>query len=203
MTEETIKRKLPGWAKVLIALVIIGIVGLTTIAVGGVYFAQKIYRDSMDPAMIQKAAHEIAKFSEPLPQGYKYLMGFSNKSLGINLLAIDNKGDQFLMLLKYPEKEEDAAKLVDRSYETGFSTPQATAKFESVKGRGTLDVGGASMPYILGNMSDQDGRKLQGLVGCVVKKDTHEALLLYGVQFSGKDYDMAVTEGFLKTIKSL
>ena len=107
------------------------------------------------------------------------------------------------MLLKYPEKEEDAAKLVQRSYESGFSTPQATAKFESVKNRGNFDIGGVSMPYILGNMTDQEGHKLQGLVGCVVKKETHEALLLYGVQFAGKDYDMAVTEGFLKTIKSL
>ncbi len=202
-TEENTKKKMPTWAKALIVLVIVGIVGLTTMAIGAVFFVQKIYRDALDPAMITKAAGEIAVFSEPLPKGYKYLMGFSNKELGIDLLAIDNSGGQFLMVLKYPEKEEDATKLVDRSYESGFSTPQATAKFESVKSRGEFTVGGQKMPYVLGNMTDQEGRKLQGLVGCVVKKDTHEAIVLYGVQMPGKDYDMDITEGFLQTIKTL
>ncbi|MBX9770438.1 MAG: hypothetical protein K2X29_03660 [Candidatus Obscuribacterales bacterium] len=203
-TKESTKKKLPTWAKVLIALVIVGIVGLTTVAIGTVFLVQKVYRDALDPAMITKAAAEIATFSEPLPKDYKYLLGFSNQALHIDLLAIDNTtGGQFLMVLKYPEKEEDATKLVDRSYESGFSTPQATAKFESVISRGEFVVGDRKMPYVLGNMTDQEGRKLQGLVGCVVKKETHEAIVLYGVQFPGKDYDMAITEGFLKTIKSL
>lgn len=202
-TEESTKKKLPTWAKVLIALVIVGIVGLTTVAISAVFFVQKVYREALDPAMITKAAAQIATFSEPLPKGYKYLLGFSNQALHIDLLALDNSGGQFLMVLKYPEKEEDATKLVDRSYESGFSTPQATAKFESVISRGEFVVGERKMPYVLGNMTDQEGRKLQGLVGCVVKKETHEAIVLYGVQFPGKDYEMAITEGFLKTIKSL
>lgn len=204
MTEETSKKKMPVWAKILIALVVFGIVSITSIAIGGAFFVQKVYHDALDPQMIKKAADEIAVFSEPLPKDFKYLFGFSNKLLGFDLLVLDNSvAKQYLMFLKYTEQETDSQKLVDRLFESGFATPQTNVKFEAVKGKGNFEVAGQTMPYIVGEGMDAEGHKLQGLAACVVKKETHKATVLYGVQFSEKDYDLAVTEGLLKTIKSL
>jgi hypothetical protein len=203
MTQEEIKKRLPVWAKILIALVIVGIVGGTTLAISAVVFMQKVHHDSTDPQMIAKAAGAIATFAEPLPKGYKYLLGYQNAMPKFALLTINHEGGQSLMLLKYSARDDvNADTLVDRTYETGFSTPQAFAKFESVINKGTLEVGGDKMPYLLGNMTDQEGHKLQGLFACVVKKKDHDVVCLYGIQPGGA-YDMEVTEGLLMTIKSL
>ncbi len=204
MTQETEKR-LPPWARILVAMVVITIVGGTTIAICGVAFTQKIFNESMNPQMISRAVSDIAEFSEPLPKGFKYLFGYSNKFMKpFAIVAVDNSVDkQYLTLMKYRQDTGNTQKLLDSSYEIGFSTPGTYVRFVSIESKGTLQVGGKSVPYIIGKTIDSQDHKSHAIVATLIDPDQKKAFVLYGLQLSDDAYNLAATESLLKTIKSL
>lgn len=204
MTQET-EKSLPTWARILVAMVVITIVGGTTMAIGGVVFTQKVFNESTNPQMISRAVNDIADFSEPLPNGFKYLFGYSNKFIKpFAIIAVDNSvGKQYLTLMKYRQDNGSTQKLLDSSYEIGFSTPTGYIRFSSIESRGTLQIGGKAVPYIIGKTIDSQDHKSQAMVATLIDQDQKKAFVLYGLQLSDDAYNLTATESLLKTIKSL
>jgi len=202
MTSEAKKGGFPTWAKILIGVVVVGIIGSIALAVGMVFFFQNMVKQSQDPVAIAKTAKSIATFADPLPSGYKFSMALD--IAGIKTVTVEHQSDsQMLTFMSFPKKDEtsDPQALVDKLYETGIQTHQTSAKFNEVKKKGSMDVAGETMPYIVGEMQSDSGKKFQGMVGCIIPKGKSETFFVYGMQPQGKDYNLDGTEEFLKTIK--
>lgn len=203
MTEsaDTTKKKLPTWAKLVIGLVLAAMISSSLFIFGMALFFQKVVKDAQDPNSLVTCAKDIANIEMPLPKGYKFSMGFG--LLGINTVTIDHQPDgQMIILISYPSRgDEDAQVLVDKLYDSGLNTPQATARFQEVKEKSETTVGGEKMPYIVGVMEDKSGTKFEGLVGCITSKKGQKSILIYGMQPPGAPYNKDVTMDFLKTIK--
>lgn len=205
MTNGEKQRGMPTWAKVLIGLVVVAIVGGVTMVIGSVIFIQNMYKQALDPAAIARVAGSIGTFPDPLPDGYKFAMGLD--VAGIKTLTVEHKPDkQTVIMMSFPRKEDDpkdAQALVNELYEKGVSTQQTSAKFETVKSRGTEAVDGAQMPYIVGEMTDKTGSKFDGLVACIVSPTRHQTILIYGIQPPGSTYNFDATLKLLKSIKGI
>lgn len=188
---------LPLWAKILIGLVVVGIVGFIAVCVGlWVTFKNTL---SLNPEEIQRNASQIAVFEQPLPTGYKYSMGIN--LMGINTVVVEHQPDQqMIFLICYPKAESDPETMVAKISESGVNTGSTSAKIEKIKEKGKEAVAGETMPYVMGTMSDKNGSH-EGLFGCIVPKAKQKTILIYAAEPSGKPYDLAVTEGFLKSIK--
>ena len=206
MTSEVKKSGLPTWAKILIGLVVVVfVIGIVSI-VAMIFFVQNVMKQAQDPVAIQRTAKAIADFPEPLPNGYKF--AFALGMAGINTVTIEHKSDQqMLIMISYPKSEDtDPKALVQKVFEGGIKAPGQSkledSKFQEVKSQGLEDVAGESMPYMIGSMTDKEGTKYEGMVGCVVSKAKKKTIFLYGMQPGAKGYNLKTTEDFLKTIKS-
>ncbi len=203
MTSEAKKGGLPSWAKILIGATVVVLVGVVALVVGVGLFFGNMVKQAQDPAAIARVARSIATFSEPLPAGYKFSMGID--IAGIKTVTVEHQPEkQMLIVMSFPKKEKaDPQTLVNELYERGVNTPQASAKFQEVKTRGTEKVAGQQMPYIIGTMTDRVNNRFEGLVGCIVSPTRNETIFVYGIQPPGSPYNFDVTRGFLQTIKSL
>jgi hypothetical protein len=203
MTSEEGKGGLPTWAKVLIGLVIVVILGVGGLVVGGIVFFQNASKQWTDPVAIAKVSQSIADFPEPLPEGYKYLMGMD--LAGIKTVTVEHADDkQTIIIMSFPKKDKtDAQTMVNELFEKGVKTQQTQAKFEDVKSKGTETVAGLSMPYIIGTMTDNTGNKAEGMVGCIVSETKSETIFIYGMQPQGAPYNLQATLQLLKSIKGI
>ncbi len=200
-SENVTKKRLPTWAKLVIGLVLAAMISTSLLIFGMAVFFQKVAKEAQDPNALINCAREIANIETPLPPGYKFSMGFG--MFGINTITVDHQPDnQMIILISYPSKgDENAQVLVDKLYDSGLNTPQASARFQEVKEKAQTTVGGENMPYIVGVMEDKSGTKFEGLVGCICSKKAQKSILVYGMQPPGAPYNKDVTMGFLKTIK--
>jgi hypothetical protein len=203
MTNGEKKGGLPTWAKVVIGLVVVVILGVGGLIVGGIVFFQSVVKQSQDPVAMARVARAIAQFPDPLPAGYKLTMGID--LAGVKTVTVEHEADkQLLIMMSFPKKDKrDAQSIVNELYEHGVQTPQASAKFQEVKSKGTEQVAGQDMPYISGVMTDSTGTKFEGLVACIVSKDKDETIFIYGIQQPGAPYNLEATMTFLKAIKSI
>jgi hypothetical protein len=202
MNDVVNETKLPTWAKFLIGFVIVAVVSAIIFIAVMIFVFQQAFKQAQDPKQIANVAQQVMVMQQPLPDGYKYLMGFGLG--GINTISIQHAPDQqMLIFISYPCKgTEDANDLVAKLYQSGVNTPQSQAEFQEVKTKGVEDVGGQKMPYIVGVMSDKSNTKFEGMVGCIVSKDKKKSLLIYGIEPPGVPYKLDVTDNLLKTIKS-
>ncbi len=203
MTSEESKGGLPTWAKVLIGLVVVVILAVGGLVVGGIVFFQNASKQWSDPVAINKVAQSIAAFPAPLPEGYKYLMGMD--LAGIKTVTVEHADDkQAIIIMSFPKKDKtDAQTMVNELYEKGVKTQQTQAKFEDVKSKGTEMVAGLSMPYIIGTMTDNTGKKAEGMVGCLVSETKAETIFIYGLQPPGAPYNLKATLTLLQSIKGI
>src|SRR5687768_3339550 len=127
MTTEAKKGGMPLWAKILIGLVVLGILGGIAAFAGLFFFVSNTIKQAQDPAAISRTAAKIATFQEPLPAGYKFVAGLD--LMGIDTVVVENDSDkQTLTLISYPKKETDPSAFVKRVAESGVSTGEHSAK---------------------------------------------------------------------------
>ncbi len=203
MTSGEKRDGMPTWAKVLIALVVVVVVGGISLVVGGVFWMQRTMKEAQDPAAIARVAQSIAVFQDPLPAGFKFTFGLD--IAGIKTLTVEHQDDmQRLILMSFPKKEKtDPQELVNALFEKGINTPQANAKFEAVESKGVETVAGARMPYMIGSMTDKAGSKFEGFVACLVSQSREETVFIYGIQPPGAAYNLAGTRLFLQSMKKI
>lgn len=205
MTSEVKTGGLPTWAKVLIGFVVFAMIAGIIAIVGAIYFFQDTVKKAQDPANIAKTAQSIADFTQPLPEGYKFALALD--MFGVKTVTVEHDADkQTVIFMTAPQKEDtDPQALVNKLFEAGIKTPGqpegASGRFEQEKLRGTETVGGETMPYIVGSMSDKSGTKLEGFVGAIVSKSKGKTIIVYGIQPGEAGYDTNTTKTLLKTIK--
>lgn len=198
MTSQEIKKGLPTWAKVLIVLAVVGIVGMIAAGVGIFFLVKDMV--VQEPADIKRLAAQTMTLEEPLPSGYTMNMGLN--MFGLSALTVTHDGDQqMIMLISFPKAETDPQATLKRISEQGIETGSGRIVAQDVKQRGTEEVGGEAMNYLVGTMSDKSGPH-DGMVGLIVPKGKQKTIFIYAAQLNKMPYDFAVTQKFLKAIKS-
>lgn len=194
------RQGLPTWAKVLIGLVVAGAIGVVIIVAIAAFFLVNSFKQAQDPVAIAKVADQIGTFQNPLPDGYKYMMGLN--LAGIETLTVEHKPDeQIIFVIAYPKADQDANSVVERISQTGVNTGQTSAKFEKVTGRGTEQVAGEQMPYIVGTLVDKSGSH-EGMFGCIIPRGKNKTVLIYAAEPAGTSFNLPVTKNFLNSIHS-
>jgi hypothetical protein len=197
---EAPKGGLPKWAKILIGVVIVGIIGIAASFLGILFFMKNLAENAKDPVYITRTAQKMADFGD-LPPGYEFTGGLD--MMGIQMVMISHeKTNQTLSIASYPKKDKDPHVTIEKLISSGVTTPNQTAKIQDIQQRGEIPVAGTTMPYAIGKVTDVRGRAFEGMFGCVVSPTKDRTLLIYGIQPLGTKYDMATTEAVLKTIKS-
>ena len=153
------KKGFPGWAKVLIGLVIAGTVLLVALVIGSVVLIGNIQKDSTNPVYIEKVARSMVNI-ESLPPGFNYQMALDIG--GLKTIVIQHKADGTqLTLVLFPKTDgkKSPADLTNELVDKGFPEQGASGKFE-ITGKGTEAVGGENMSYALGTSTNKAGQKL-------------------------------------------
>lgn len=203
------QKGLATWVKVLLGVVVVGFLAIVGLVVAGGFFIADITKKSVDPQYIQQVSQSIAKIDE-LPQGFKYQMAFD--ALGASAVTIANPSEQLsiiLMKLPPPPGKATAEEVVQEYAERGVPTvsmPQQTdggATVTSgpldVKDKGKLAVADKEMAYVIG---DARGKKVQGMIGCLLLQDPPRTIILVGQEQGGNPYDFDKTKELLSAIKS-
>ena len=200
------QKGLATWVKVLIGVMIIGTIAFIVLIAGGVYFIGGAMKQMQDPAQVRTTAESIAKFSEPLPTGWKFTVALNMFGTSIAVLSND-KENLSITLLKMPraEKDMDANTVVETYAEKGVpSMHGADAKKTSaklnIKDRGKLNVGGEEMIYATGSSQSGDDTFSQ-LIGCIMPKGSKQALIVQGVALGSEKYKLEETKTLLNSIK--
>jgi hypothetical protein len=192
------KGGMPVWAKVLIAVFVVG----TVLVVGGLVclfvFVSNIQKQAKDPAYIAKVRESIADMT--LPANFSDTAGFD--LVGSKIVCVTHKPDNLeLTLTKLPAASENktAAQITDQFASRGMPMAGGSAPIE-VSSKGTETVGGEQMPYVLGTSTNKTGTKCQTMLGAVITKDKN--LVVFYALTPGDKYDMDATKEFLGSIKS-
>jgi len=204
MTSEVTKGGLPTWAKWLIGIAVAGIVVFITGIIVVMWSFSQMFKQ--DAASVGKLARDVAEFSTPLPEGYHFKMGVDVPVVGIKMVGVEHDPDkQMVLITSYPTSEKvTAEEFVEKVADKGVMTPgQAqNGRIEEIKAKGTETVGGESMPYLVGTMTDKTGAKVEGMLGCVISKAKGKTVLILGLQQGDGAFDLDVTRKLLKSIKS-
>jgi hypothetical protein len=197
-SQPTGRRKLPTWARVIVALVLAVLVGLTYGAFRLADVIEKVAREAIDPAKIPEIAKQIGDFPNPLPAGYKYeyALGFPQITVSIR----HQPDNQLIQLLCDKNSfEEDPKVILDRALDLGGQG--LPAKIHGLKSKGKEMILGQDMPYIVGEFYDEDHRNVEGMIGCISIKNAHKTILIYALAPFGSPYTLQVTMDLLKSIK--
>ncbi|MCC6979317.1 MAG: hypothetical protein IT343_13415 [Candidatus Melainabacteria bacterium] len=192
--------------KVLIGVMIIGTIGFIILIAGGVYFIGGAMKQMQDPAQVKANAESIAKFSEPLPTGWKFTMALN--MLGTSIAVLTNEKENMnITLLKLPrsDKDMDSNAVIESYAEKGVPSmsgndPQKTSAKVDIKDRGKLAVGGEEMAYALGS-SERGDEKFSQMIGCIMPKGTKQAIIVQGVTLASEEYKFEQTKALLNSIK--
>jgi hypothetical protein len=194
-------RRLPAWSKILI-----GLTAFTMVFSGYFIFrfadiAHDFSINSTNPVKVAAVAKKIAKFPQPLPQGYEFETAYS---LGQDILNIRHKPDgQTITFLSGPYTQEDSKKALDRVSQQAIGGRALFAPMEKEKSRGELLVGGEQMPYIVGEFGSKEttGQIVEGLIGCVSLKKQGKTIIINALPGVGSSYNLKVTTDLLQSIE--
>lgn len=195
---------LPRWAR---TLIIFAVVSLLTVYIGGVgliFLARYITLQCLDPVQIVKVAKEIARFPEPLPEGFNFVFGMHMGPL--TMVSIEHKADKQAITIAAEQRAEvsNAEALLKQSYDMGVNLPStglpAYAHFKSPKEKGEIEIAGEKMPYMVGELEDGSGRKQEGFIGSIAVQSDKKNILIFGLQPDGGPYNVGQTLGFLKSL---
>jgi hypothetical protein len=188
-----VKTPMPGWARFLLAMFIVTLIGtILSIVVGSIAFAYW-QRDVRDSAKINYIATN-AMHIQSLPPGFHYSMGYSLP--GTDMVTIDgDKADTSFILLRIKNarnfKQEDLAKILP-------DDPTNPGGFVEVKQRGEETVGGNKMAYMVGSVNL--GATVQQFRGAMLTDNNAYLLRMTGTT-PGDTYNMEVTKRLLACIK--
>jgi hypothetical protein len=193
---------LPRWARNLIIFVVLSFFAVYFGGIGLIFFARQITLNCLKPAEIVKVATDIAKFPNPLPEGFNFVFGMHLGPLSI--VTVEHQGDKQSITVAAEQRNEvaDAEALLKQSYDMGVNLPStglpAYAHFKSMKQKAEIEVAGEKMPYIVGELEDGSGHKLEGFIGSIAVKPAKRNILIFGLQPDGGSYKVDQTLCFLK-----
>jgi hypothetical protein len=192
------------WVKILVALLVVGLIGLVVIY----YLAVAMVKDliSEDPAKVAAKAKDVAVISDPLPGSFKWKRVIDMRAMGDVLTAEAGDG-QAIVLTNTLTAEKDAQTMMHDSSHYGLG-----AKMVSVDEKGTDTVGGQPMQWELGTIDQEGaaamfnepvkkGKQCKGFIGVVVIKSKSKTVFVIGVQPTGP-YNLPETKQFLSGIQS-
>lgn len=194
----------PRWAR---SLIVFAVVCLVTVYLGGVgliFLARYVTLQCLDPAQIMKVARQIAKFPEPLPEGFNFVFGMHFGPLA--MVSIEHKADKQALTIAAENRAEvgNAEQLLKQSYDMGVNLPStglpAYAHFKSPKEKGEIEIAGEKMPYMVGELEDGSGHKQEGFIGSIAVQSEKRNILIFGLQPEGGSYNLGQTLGFLKSV---
>lgn len=218
-------KKFPLWATFLILLVLLSYAGVYAFGIAVIQTAQRLARELVDPDNIRMAAASIGQMPDSLPDGYSYRVGMSvneeevKKWLGLasspqrlkelsktgfNFIAVEHSPDgQQVVIVSSPQEEpKNAKEILKATSELGINAGRPNAHFKEIEKQGELEIAGERMAYISGEAEDATGNKMQGLIGCIVPRNSHRTITVYGLQSDGKAYNLEETLKLLSCIKS-
>jgi hypothetical protein len=194
-------QRLPVWSKILI--------GLTASIL--VFFGYFIFRfadlahdfsiNATNPVKVAAIAKKIARFPQPLPEGYEFETAYS---IGQDILNIRHKPDgQTVTFLSGPYTQEDSKKALDRVSGQPIGGRALFAPMEKEKSRGELTIGGETMPYIVGEFGSKEttGQIVEGLIGCLSLKKQGKTIIINALPGAGSSYNLKVTTDLLQSIE--
>lgn len=196
MTSEAKSAGMPVWAKVLIVLFTVGLIGTITLVAMGAAWVADFQRQASNPARAFEVALSIAKFQQPMPADFEFTNGYPFPAFPV-ALAIYKPDKTLFTVTKMPNAGDRTAAQIGNDIASRGG--QHNAKME-ITGKGTEAVAGEQMAYLVGQ-GQAGSEKFEQMIGVVVPKaDKSSAIMIVGVTPGGK-YNMAATQEFLKTIK--
>jgi hypothetical protein len=218
------KDRFPFWATFTITAVVLVFVGVYASGVLTIQASQRFYKELTDTKNATLVARSIAQFPDKLPDGYAFRFGASITAdqvmkwfgfpsaakpsredflMGYNIITLESTADdQQVIIVSKPELETKTAKeQLQSAYDFGGSPSPTSLRFNAAKTHGEEIIAGHPMPYIIGNLEDGSGRKLEGLIGCITLEHPDRTILIYGMQKIGGKYDLGETLDLLKSIK--
>lgn len=212
MAEKKVRKPLPLWSRLLIILVTMMFFGSVYGVISGVGSFKRAFEHAEEPAYIKKVANRIARFPDPLPDGFKYIFGFemglpflvsSSESMSLKIVVMDYRnGKQQLSLISFNQKR-DAKELLDQAYKIGLNTYSVSGHFTKVVSQGGWTVHGTTIPYVVGNLTTVDGEEYLGLVSAMSIPNKEKSLLIYAVEpHKTKKFDLNVCMQLLKELSN-
>lgn len=137
-------RPFPLWAKLVIAFVVTGQLGLLFVFCTAMINVVDLLKQSVDPVYVKQNAKAIADFADPLPAGFEYRMGFAVTSSGV--VSIAYKPDQSEFMFGAPPETDltTARQRVDAFVENGIPNVAGTLKAEE---KSTIEIAGRPFEY--------------------------------------------------------
>jgi hypothetical protein len=212
MSKKDNSKPLPLWAKGLILLVAIGMVGALASVIlltAGIKFQ---IDNSQDPRYIRQVAAKMIRLPEPLPKDYQYILGAD--LWFAQVVSIDYKnGFQRLVFVACPT-DKNAQQMLTDAFERGMITAEAQTRFDSVITEGGWLIQDTQIPYRVGKLADNGGVGLVAVVSTVgdglpqpgqapapvggERSQTGRGLILYALQPKGDTFDMKVCTDLLQ-----
>jgi hypothetical protein len=201
--------RMPIWSRMVILLALAGLASLFASGISTIFAIQDVAKHAQDPVQMAKAAHDIASFPEPLPDGFNYVTGIDLPSFGLDMVTIQHEPDKQMFSFFSAhglQDDADAKTMLDYGYSNGLWLGVTYGRFTGIPQKnGTIEVAGQEMPYAIGDAVDTfTGKKGQGMVGCVQipVKDTRKNIFIYALQTGEVPYNQQITLDLLNSIKS-
>jgi hypothetical protein len=194
-------RGLPVWAKLLIGFVLGGLVFWGYFIFRFADLAHDFAVNSNNPEKMAVVANKIAKFPNPLPEGYEFDSAYS---FGQDILNIRHKPDgQMITFVSGPYTQEDSKKALERTSQQALGSRAVFAPLQREKSRGEIKIAEETMPYLIGEF-DAGGPKseiVEGMIGCLSLKKQGKTIIINALPAVGSSYNLKVSEDLLQSIE--
>jgi hypothetical protein len=187
MITRSYRGAMPLWLKIVLGVFVLGVV--CVIALVGVLM--NYGKNMMDSGRGATTMQEIAKFDEPLPAGWAYVMNFNIGPMKLVSMANKHNGTIINFIETSQGSAESPEKMLERAGTHG-QMEQATP--------GEQTVGGLKMNYVRGVMKTKANRKLNAQNG-LVQTPSGKTVLIQILE-SREPFDPTLADPILNRVQS-
>jgi len=178
------KPGLPGWAKILIGIAIFLMVSSFLLIGACTYLVNQFETKNIDPVVVKKIANSIVTLDDPLPPGFKWVVGLDIFSM--KMAAVNHAPDNLELILTSLPGGKNSSTLEDNISSSQVNPALANAtgtqsKFDA-KVKGSITVANKQFLYALGVVKDRDGKEVPSLMGFFSPNEDGKVIMLVGVQ---------------------
>lgn len=181
---------MPGWVKVILAVVVIGAVGVIALVWAGF----SMVSNSITPDGAAKVAKEMVVIKEPLPTGWSYVMGMN---MGVTKIASLKNEDASVLVqfLEVPNPKKLTAEAMLSESELGKSATKGRFQRERT---GSTWIGGEKVNYVRGTM-DHKGQSSAVEIGIVVMP-SGKTIMIQEIEPNAETFDPELPKPILNSI---
>jgi hypothetical protein len=187
MIHRSYRGAMPLWLKIVLGVFVLGIV--CVIAIVGMLM--NYGKNMMDSGRGATTMQEIAKFEEPLPTGWAYVMNFNLGPMKLVSMANKRNGTVINFIQTSQGSTESPEKMLERAGSHG-QMEQGTA--------GEQTVGGMKMSYMRGVMKTKTSRKVNAQNG-LVQTPSGKTVLIQILE-SREPFDPTLADPILNRVQS-